>query len=499
MSSFSKLNAAFICSLVCLCLPTILMAQPGTIINPPVVQFPQTTPPQTVLPGNQILPGDQILPGNQILPSNQFPTNPVYPDGQIIEGGQIIPGRQGGPIRYPTAPQILPSTPITPTENGNVEPRGPGPAEQDPQEDLGATLALARKTIASLRTQNVELSRRVEAIVVERDTAMAEIVELKKMPATPDNGAAIAQLEGEILRLRNQAETLNTDSQNLRETNRQQSDELVRLTRQLEESGMPNEELTKIRTALDSRTTELQNVTAELEAKTGQLMANSEQLNELNSRLKPLQDDNQKLNAEISRLNGLNSNAEMGVQKLNETIASLTGERTELRNKIADLESAPGLLEPAGTLEVADPVETVKTVTQNDPKLLARVDSLSQENGRLKSAVSKAEELNRSLRSELDDLEDDNRTLLANNVEQETERVVVDEEETDSSSQLALPTIGEASDEGSGAYNISYWILPFLLLGLGIAFYVVLREEFHKRPTRLVSGRDEDRTQRRRQ
>ena len=187
------------------------------------------------------------------------------------------------------------------------------------------------------------------------------------------------------------------------------------------------------------------------------------------------------------------------MQELNETIASLTGERTELRNKIADLESAPGLLEPAGTLEVADPVETVKTVTQNDPKLLARVDSLSQENGRLKSAVSKAEELNRSLRSELDDLEDDNRTLLANNVEQETERVVVDEEETDSSSQLALPTIGEASDEGSGAYNISYWILPFLLLGLGIAFYVVLREEFHKRPTRLVSGRDEDRTQRRRQ
>ena len=297
----------------------------------------------------------------------------------------------------------------------------------------------------------------MQTLVAERDAATAEIIELKRMPATPDNAEAIAQLQQQIQNLNNQTQTLTNEGQTLRDTIGQLSEQNTQLKLQLDNQGMGGDELAEIRAALDARTREVQAATAELATK-------SEELDMLNARFKPLEGQN---------------------QQLNETIAALTGERSELQNQIAAFAAGS---EPSETVEMmAEPTETV-TVTKNDPELLAKLDRLTKENRLLKHSVSKAEDSNQSLRRELDELEEDNQTLLASETELDTDSDVAEQ----SDSALALPSIGANADGDSDAYNINYWILPFLLLGLGIALFVVLREEFHKKPAeRLVSGRED--------
>ena len=511
MPLFCKLNVVAICCFVGL-YSSALAAQQGNIISPP-----------TTIP--------QLIP----QPIPQFLPQPTFPSTQIQNGPayrpQITPSpivdNQGRIIQNPVVPpqinsdQVLPGIPIAPPVT-QPAPKVPGPEEQE-QEDLRTTLERARKTISTLRTQNEELNQRMQTLVTERDAATAEIAKLKKMPATPDNAEAIAQLQQQIQNLNNQTQTLTNEGQTLRDTIGQLSEQNSQLKLQLDNQGMDDGELAKIQAALNTRTREVQEAATQLAAK-------SEELDMLNARLKPLEGQIQQLSEQNAQLKLQLDNQGMGDdelaeiraaldartrevqaataelatkseeldmlnarfkplegqnQQLNETIAALTGERSELQNQIAAFASGS---EPSEAAEImAEPAETI-TVTRADPELLAKLDRLTKENRRLKNSFSEAEDRNRSLRRELNELEEDNETLLASETELDIDSDVAER----SDSALTLPSIGADADGDSDAYNINYWILPFLLLGLGIALFVVLREEFHKKPAeRLVSGRED--------
>ena len=175
-----------------------------------------------------------------------------------------------------------------------------------------------------------------------------------------------------------------------------------------------------------------------------------------------------------------------------EEFNALKAERDELVQQVAFLRSNQNTnTEIVGAPEPdLEPTPVVSAVSEEGPSLetQAMVDGLKRENRKLKSSISGFEDRNRSLQSELDTLETENQSLLASNEAEEDS----DSEDEDAGliNGLALPSIG--ADGDSGDYNISYWILPFLLLGLGIAFYVVLREEFHKRPEERLASRRKD-------
>ena len=159
----------------------------------------------------------------------------------------------------------------------------------------------------------------------------------------------------------------------------------------------------------------------------------------------------------------------------------MADDNQKLNARIAELSAADNSFTPSRVSEDA-------LISANPPALAPEpaeaqpvVDASSYE-----TTISQLTRRNRQLSEANSDFQDQNRLLnrqLASLEGQADTKLVSDEGRL--SAPVALPAIPTAATTVAGnksGWGVLKWVIPFLALGLGIAFFVIIREELHRPP-----------------
>ena len=155
-----------------------------------------------------------------------------------------------------------------------------------------------------------------------------------------------------------------------------------------------------------------------------------------------------------------------------ERVSQLTASNEAYVSEIAALnarEVAPAVVEAPPVVEpVIEPGdESITDVSSYE----SDISRLTRKNRALTESNSELEKHNRSLTRKLGKLEQQPIDLDRREVVAESPALVKD------AAVAGLPVVPKAGG------SILSWLLPFLAIGLGIAFFVILREEIHRPPT----------------
>ena len=404
--------------------------------------------------------------------------------GQPIQGGiiqgQPIQGQpiQGQPIQGVPNFQTAPPAQVFPAQT--VPPIVPAPATGD--NDAQKSLEAARLAYQEAIDRVKNLSEKNEALITQNEGVLEQFDSLKK------ENIALTNRVGELGQVNENYEATVLD---LREKLAQAGQQVPGNTEETEQLRLRYREsvdqVKKYEAEIGSLTTENQNYQVKISELTAAQEAMNSQANdnmqaELNQKIRILGDEKQSLvqqnEANIEQIRILSQEKQSLVQqlgesqKLSERVSQLTASNEAYVSEIAALnarEVAPAVVEAPPVVEpVIEPGdESITDVSSYE----SDISRLTRKNRALTESNSELEKHNRSLTRKLGKLEQQPIDLDRREVVAESPALVKD------AAVAGLPVVPKAGG------SILSWLLPFLAIGLGIAFFVILREEIHRPPT----------------
>jgi len=408
----------------------------------------------------QIL-GRRIIQRQQPVQGQVIQGQPIQ--GQIIQGqpiqGQII---QGQPIQG----QIIQGQPIpAPVIEGRLIQGQPVPAEN-------AQPAPNAKAIEEAQAQIAELNKRITALTAEN--------------------ARFKPLEGENNKLKESYGTLETEFRRLREAydqinakltklqnepmvpaednnNEELAAQLKQLTAQYQEAIRQNESMSGQVEGLNKENTQLKNRLSNAGNREGNMQNLQGELDAAAQQLTQFQTKNQTLGQENQRLQGMLQKFGENEEQFNSRITTLTEENQRLQNEYQtatqENESLGGRVEKPKVEKTYRRPNNVDSGLADENLQITKLNAeLESENSLLLAEVSE-------LRGQVDKLGQAPKAAAAT-----------------LPAAVGLPQVAVSS---GGKYNVKYWLIPFMLLGLGIGLYTYFHEEYRLIPRGDLAADDD--------
>lgn len=415
--------------------------EPGPIIQLPN-EFNQGPPIYQDLQTYQ----DPFYQGPIIWPQNYYPQG----SGQIIGQPQLIVPSNQVPVVGIPVDQPVPQAPKTLPPSGQQPLAAEQAALSSEKIEVLEKLLEKYKAIATekqndsqalvlLKQNNADLTEQMSALTQANDQALKQVQMLEKQLAAnkqnPDKMRTVGQLEdslrsavAQVNELKQQVETLSIDNEKLL-ANQSDKTELVKKNQQL---AGDNEKLNQRNEALTQTSEQLTQKHAVLETKYQELKRKT-------------QDDVQSLEERIAKLNVSNEN---------------------YAAQIATFDSA-----------TSAPVQATGFSVSNAelPAFEARISRLSQQNRQLAKSNTDFKNENQSLTRQFANLKKQHDAAANSSASNPI-----------SSAQAPVATLvaPNSSNETNESWGILAWLIPFLVIGLGIAFFVIIKEELHRPPAK---------------
>jgi predicted nuclease with TOPRIM domain len=417
--------------------------QPGT--QAPVYQTQQVPSFQQQYP-NQV-PGQaingQIING-QVIIGRTVDGQPIYGQpayGQQVPGGVVIDN--GQPVNpgqvQPTAPQQQPQN----------QPYAMSKADQEKMKALTDKVAAQAEKVEFLVNENVRLTefaeqgkglmQKVQGLTKELDAANAALNEMRNKPADVNEDMSSQQQE-ELNRLNGQMQVVVQENNQLK----------AQMRNLVQQNEAAQTELTTAQTEL-----------ANLKAADGNMSDMQATLDAASTKVNELGQQYQSLVAENARLTEMYQTAVSENENYNQQISTLSSKNAEYETTVNSLKSSVANAANKPVVRTKASANTNFAASQK-----SEVADLMSENEKLIKSRERVIADNEELTRKLSELEGTVGELTTSN------------EVANASTPLALnvPGLGEATGS-AGKFSITNWIIPFLLLGLGIALYVFLSEE----------------------
>ena len=426
-----------------------------------------------------------VLSGQAIQDRQGFVERPVFqqPPSQVYRGnrtfqGQPIQGRiiQGQPIQgQPIQGQVVPNYQPLPTQ---IYPQPlppittPVPADNNAQKSFEAERAAYREAISKVK----RLSEKNEALLAQNDGVLEQFETIKKeniglVNRVGELGRVNENYEATVLELREKLATANANE--VLENNEEIEQLRLRYRESVDQVKKYEAEIGNLTAANQNYQVKISELTAAQEAM--ELQAGDNMQAELAQKIRVLGDEKQSLlqqNESNLRQIQLLSQEKQGLveqlgesQNLSERVSELTASNESYVSEIAALN--------ARKVEVPPVVEPEPESSADVSSHELDIARLTRKNRVLTESNSELEKQNRFLNRQLGELEGQSLEMDSQEVVAQSPAIVKD------AAVAALPV---AVPKAGG--SILSWLLPFLAIGLGIAFFVILREEIHKPPTK---------------
>jgi len=395
------------------------------------VQFPPFEPGPIVQLPNEVylaplVNQGPLYQGPIIWPQNYYPQG----GGQIIGQPQlIIPSNQVPAVGIPIV-QPVPQAPKV-RQSGEQQSSATEQAALNTEKIKVLEKLLEKyKAIATTKQidpQELELFKQNNADLTEQVSALTQ--------ANDQALPAVAQLETSL---------------------RNAVDQVTELKKQVETLSVENEKLMASQTGV-----------AELVLKNQRLNDKNQKLEQQNKALTQTGDQlTQKHSLLESKYQGLERRSQDDVQSLKDRIAKLNVSNESYAAQIATFDST-----------TSTPVQTPAFSGSNSDLAAfeTRISRLSQQNLRLAKSNTDFKNENKSLTRQ-----------LANLKKQHDEVANSSASDPIGSAQAPATTFvaPNSSIETDEGWGILAWLIPFLVIGLGIAFFVIIKEELHRPPAK---------------
>ena len=399
----------------------------------------------------------QIVPPvqqGQVIGGQVIQSQPIY--GQVIQGqpiqGQPIQGQinQGQPIQGQIIQgHIIQGQPIQgqiiqgPIVQGPVIQRrviqGQIVEGQGSTTDGKTTAPNNTAAIEAARVKMAELNKRIESLTLENSKLKGVVGVNNQLKSTNDSlNKEIEQLKNEYGALNEKLSALQKESMNTGNAN---------------DNGQKNQ-LIQLKTQFDSAIEKNQSISQQVDA----LTRKNTQLVQENTALKKSIDDG----SNRSDMSGLQANLDAATTKLTEFETqnqTLRQENANLVERTTELSSQnEEYLASTDSMGAENIIHTESTKPSYRTNNEATIPDYSAMNSELKAK-------NAALTNQIAELQHD-----INQPGQTTA--------TASSPIASLPSAIASTDSTSGKFDIRYWIIPFLLIGLGVGLYTFFMEEF---------------------
>lgn len=265
--------------------------------------------------------------------------------------------------------------------------------------------------ISALQAQNASLESqlsRLPALTAELETATAQLAELGVTKAAKTElEAKVASLEEQVLSSNGQADTADAEkSKQLSaalEEKRVLTEKLAALQKvekdkaELEDKVKTLDEVTKNKAELEKKLQEFEKLTLdkqELEARVGSLDKLTKEKQELEKKVKQLEKlskQNKELSTKLSQLDKLTAEKKQVESELAQFKASSENEVSELRSKIAALETSSNACTSSSSADVEKELDTLKKdkeeIAKENEDLLVLLEELTQKRKRDKAKL----------------------------------------------------------------------------------------------------------------
>ena len=308
----------------------------------------------------------------------------------------------------------------------------------------------AVKQLESLRQENSQLVQRMDQVDQTTKTYQAEIAKLQEKLSTMADASPEAKRETQLLEASyqsaiSQIKDLESKAQRLTGENQEYLGQIASL-KAAQEKAMNTVPADSNQTEWARKNQQLTAAKQNLEQKNQQLSQNFSELdrryNALSQQQQKLADDNKRLNDQIANLNVIDSDVN-------------TGQISE----VAAITAAPTATVIPPSVDLS-PYET-------------KISQLTRKNRQLSESNAKFTNENRSLSGQL-------ATLKKRSVRAATSQSSVSSVIAPASLPTNLPAAAAVVSKKEGGWGILAWLIPFLAIGLGVAFFVIIKEELHR-------------------
>ena len=440
----------------------------------PVIQQPIRRP-------NQVY--QSPAPQNPVI-QNQNPVyqNPVY-------RGPTYRGRiYQGPGYYPDLGRIITQQPV------------PAPTFQTPATGNRTVPPVAQRVPQASQPNSQQTLDAEQAAYNAQKLVLVEKLLEKYKASTAENERALQQLEP----LKQQNSELNQRLGELNRATQSYQGEIDNLKSKLSATKEPSPQAKRETQLLEasyqsainqvkSLESERQKLTGEIENYRGQIASlkaaqepatNSmpaennqaelaQEKRRLSANLQALEQKNQQLGQQYSKLEGQ-------YQDLNRQQQRTLADNHRLNNRVAEFSANNDF----NTDQVTD-VAAINAAPPNQFAVSTVAEPLVDVSS-YETTISQLTLKNRQLSESNSDLNNENRSLSDQVASIENQRV--QEASTDASviATASLPTALPAAADATkseGGWSILTWLIPFFAIGLGIAFFVIMKEELHRPST----------------
>ena len=310
----------------------------------------------------------------------------------------------------------------------------------------------------ALKRQNAELLDQMSGLNLTAQSYQAKVKDLEEKLSAAGKADPAAMQQTQQLKARyqeavKQVGSLESEVEKLEQENKNYSGQISDLKVAQEN-------------AMNSRPTD----SNELETKLTELAGRNQQLTEGNQ---ALERKNQQLSEDYSTLNGqyrdLSNQQQLAIknnQRLSDQIAELNVSNNDFK---------PGEVSEVAAINAETPATPVAPTVDVSP-YETKIAQLSRKNRQLVESNSDFKDENRSLSRQLASLKKPSNTAAVS--ENVTTPAVA-------SLPSTLPAVATstAADGTKSRWGVLTWLLPFLGIGLAIAFFVIVKEELHRPAT----------------
>ena len=427
-------------------------------------------------------------------PINQQPT-PTY-QNPIYQGPVYRAPPYQGPVFYPNQGRViqqqpLPATPIYRAPRGQIEtvppvaiqiPQSnqPTPAQKPTPQQIDADqaaynaekLALVEKLLEKYKiaaAANRGVVEQLESLKQEKTQLLSKMSELNQ--ATTDYQTEVASLKEQLSAAEQLSPAVTRQAEQLQANYQQAINQVTDLE-------------SKIKQLEDENSSSLAQI-ASLEAAQKKAMSSiplESNQTELIQENQQLVAGNQALEQKNRRLSEEHSELEGRLRDLIQQQQLATDNNKTLNNKIAELQASNNSFDAGRVPEVA----AINADTAGSPPTAERplppVDLSSYE-----AEISQLTRSNRQLSEANTGFKDKNRSLnrqLASLESQSNDQALADKASVIAATALpaVLPKTANSAAlvESNTGWGILTWLIPFLAIGLGIAFFVIVKEELDR-------------------
>ena len=443
----------------------IIVQQP--IVQQPIVQQPRFQPQNQIFQNQQppVYQNPTYFPnqGYQNQNQNIQPATPVYraPPG----GSQSVP-----PVARRIQQPTRPSQPQQPTAQQILD------AEEAAYN--AEKLVLVEQLLEKYKTSAVENQRvaleKLETLTRENDELRKRMGEFNQ--TNQSYQTQIREMEKELSAAGKPDSAKLQEAQQLKTNNQQLANQVRNLDAEVQSLSDDNKNYRDQITNLKAAQEQTMNLRP---AENNQLESNESELTEKNQQLArdngELQQANRRLSQDYTTLKGQ-------YQQLSQQQQLAIAENQKLSDRITNLKVTNNNFETAKPAVVSSitanaPAEVVAEPEFDTSPYDTKISQLTRKNRQLSEINSDFKDENRSLSREL-------ASLKGQSVEETTD--VRGSTLVSTSLPVVPAAVTPAIDKGG--WGILTWLIPFLAIGLGIAFFVIIKEELHRKPSNATIG-----------